>query len=197
VNLFDSCPETAACQVSFVHESLLRLITVFTNEEEHVFRVDVDTLEDHLDFDPKRKPDLQRLDKLIRKSAPGLKRYFHTGTPAGEPGMRFKMIGYGKFQYLARSGKYVDWPAVGVALQKNYISVYLSVMKDGAPLIQSYSGKLGELKVGRNNFSFRTSEDLDVRLLASLFAEADQIFNSDLCRCIHAHGGTKALRATG
>lgn len=157
-----------------------------------MFRVDVDSLEDYLDFDPKRKLDLQKLDKLIRKSAPGLKRYFHTGTPAGEPGMRFKMIGYGRFQYLARSGKYVDWPAVGVALQKNYISVYLSVMKVGAPLVQSYSGKLGELKVGRNNFTFRAYEDPDVRPLAALFAEADQIFNSDFCHGIHAHGGTKA-----
>lgn len=161
-----------------------------------MFRVDVDSLNDYLDFDPKRKPDLQKLDKLIRKSAPGLNRYFHRGTSAGEPGMRFKMIGYGKFQYLARSGKYVDWPAVGVALQKNYISVYLSVMKDGASLILSYSGKLGELRVGRNNFSFRTFEDLDVRRLASLFAEADQIFKSDLSRCVHARGGAKVQRAT-
>ena len=144
-----------------------------------MFRVEVDSLESYFDFDPKRKPDLQKLDKLLRKSAPGLKRYFHAGTPAGEPGMRFKMIGYGKSQYLARSGIYVDWPAVGVALQKNYISVYLSLMKDDSSLIQSYSGKLGELRVGRNNFSFRTYEDLDVRLLASLFAEADSIFNSD------------------
>src|SRR5215469_11881175 len=107
-----------------------------------MFRVDVDSLKDYLEFDLTRKSDLQNLDKLIRRSAPGLERYFHLGTPAGEPGMRFKMIGYGKFQYLARPGRYVDWPAVGVALQKNYISVYLAVMKDGASLIHSYSGKL-------------------------------------------------------
>lgn len=41
--------------------------------------------------------------------------------------MRFKMIGYGKTQRPAGSGKLVDWPVVGVAQQKNYISVYLSV----------------------------------------------------------------------
>ena len=72
---------------------------------------------------------------------------------------------------------------MGVALQKNYISVYLSVMKDGASLIQLYSGKLGQLKLGRNNFSSRMYEDLDVRLLASLFAEAEQIFQSDPRHC--------------
>ena len=124
----------------------------------------------------------------------GLKRYFHSGTPAGESGMRFKMIGYGKFQYVARNGQYVDWPAVGVALQKDYISVYLSAIKDGASLIQLYSRKLGQLKLGRNHFSFRTYEDLDVRLLASLFAEAEQIFQSDSRRCNLAHGGTQAIR---
>jgi hypothetical protein len=158
-----------------------------------MFRVDVDSLKDYLDFDLNRKSDLQNLDKLIRRSAPGLKRYFHRGTPAGQPGMRFKMIGYGKFQYVARSGQYVDWPAVGIALQKNYISVYLSVMKNGASLIESYSGKLGELRVGGNNFSFSAYEELDIQQLGALFAEAEQIFNSDLRRGILAHGGAKAL----
>ena len=159
-----------------------------------MLRVDVDSLKDYLDFDLKRKGDLRKLDMLIRRSAPGLKRYFHSGTPAGEPGMRFKMIGYGKFQYVARNGQYVDWPAVGVALQKNYISVYLSVIKDGAPLMQLYAGKLGRLRLGRNNLSFRMYEDLDVGLLASLFAEAGQIFQSDHRHCNLAHGGTKPMR---
>src|ERR1700722_16288961 len=140
-----------------------------------MFRVDVENLKDYLDFDLKRKSDLRKLDMLIRRSAPLLKRYFHRGTPAGEPGMRFRMIGYGKLQYGTRNGQRVDWPAVGVALQKNYISVYLSVLKGGASLIKLYSGKLGQVRIGRNHFSFRTYEDLDVRLLASLFAEVEQI----------------------
>jgi hypothetical protein len=160
-----------------------------------MFRVDVDSLKDYLDFDLERKSDIRRLDMLIRRSAPGLKRYFHRGTPVGEPGMRFKMIGYGKFQYVARNGQYVDWPAVGVALQKNYISVYLSVMKDEISLVQILSGKLGQLRLGRNHFSFKTYEDLDVRSLASMFAEAERVFQSEPGHCKLAHGGTKAMRA--
>jgi hypothetical protein len=89
-----------------------------------MFRVDVDTLEAYFAFDPKREGDLRRLDALISKAAPSLKRHFHKGTPAGEPGMRFKMIGYGKSFYHATTGEKVAWPVVGVALQKNYISVY-------------------------------------------------------------------------
>lgn len=90
-----------------------------------MFRVTADSLESYLDFDPARKPDLLRLHDLIRKAAPGLRRYFHKGTPAGEAGMRMKMIGYGKFRYAIKSGKTAEWPVIGVALQKNYISMYV------------------------------------------------------------------------
>lgn len=143
-----------------------------------MFRVDVDSLQAYYDFDPKRRSDLQKLDKLLRQSAPGLKRYFHRGTPLGEPGMRFKMIGYGRFHYRARSGKSVLWPVVGVALQKNYVSVYLSIAKDGVPLVQSFSGKLGELRSGHNNFSFERFEDLVTPAVSLLFSEAEKIFKA-------------------
>lgn len=143
-----------------------------------MFRVDVDNLQSYFDFDPQRRIDLQKLDRLLKESAPRLNRYFHRGTPPGEPGMRFKMIGYGRFHYLSRSGKSVEWPVVGVALQRNYISVYLSVAKDGVSLIQSYSGKLGELRSGSNNFSFEKYEDLVTPVVSSLFAEAEKIFKA-------------------
>jgi hypothetical protein len=144
-----------------------------------MFRVAADTLQAYLDFDPIRKIDLQKLDRLLKTSAPGLKRYFHQGTPAGEPGMRFKMIGYGKSHYIAKSGQQVEWPVVGVALQKSYISIYLSVNKDGAPLLQSYAGSLGECRAGRNNFSFVTFDDLNLANVSALLAEANQIFSAN------------------
>jgi hypothetical protein len=78
--------------------------------EATMFRVDVEILEAYFAFDPKREADLRRLDALITKAAPCLKRYFHKGTPAGEPGMRFKMIGYGKSFYHATTGEKVEWP---------------------------------------------------------------------------------------
>ena len=147
------------------------------DDETDMFRVNADTLETYLDFDPIRKIDLQKLDGLLKKSAPRLKRYFHKGTPVGEPGMRFKMIGYGKSHYLAKSGQQVEWPVVGVALQKSYISVYLSTPKDD--LVQSYAGRLGECRMGRNNFSFVRFDDLNLAAVSALLAEADQISNTD------------------
>jgi hypothetical protein len=144
-----------------------------------MFRVTADSLAAYLDFDPTRKPDLEKLDAVMRKTAPTLKRHFHQGTPAGDAGMRMKMIGYGKFRYAIKSGKTTSWPVVGVALQKNCISVYLSITKDGAPIAQSYAGRLGELRMGRNNFSFEKFDDLNTEALSSLLAEAAGIFKSD------------------
>jgi len=143
-----------------------------------VFRVEAESLGAYFAFDPLRRNELKKLDKLITSSAPGLKRYFHRGTPEGEPGMRFKMIGYGKYHYLAGDGRQVEWPAVGVALQRSYISVYFSISNKGAPLIQSYAGRLGEFRSGQNNFSFRAFEDLDPEVASALFAEAERLFRS-------------------
>jgi len=144
-----------------------------------MFRVAADSLESYLDFDPARKSDLVRLHELMRQAAPGLKRHFHKGAPAGAAGMRMKMIGYGKFRYAIKSGETIEWPVIGVALQKNYISVYVAVTKAGAPIMRSYVGKLGELRSGRNNFSFERFDDLDAAAVSSLFAEAAQIFETD------------------
>jgi len=144
-----------------------------------MFRVAADSLEVYFAFDPARKTDLEMLDKLIRAAAPSLERYFHEGTPAGEPGMRMKMIGYGSFRSANKSGTTTRWPVIGVALQKNYISVYLSVAKKGSPVVDGYAGKLGELRMGRNNFSFERFDDLDSRATSALFAEVAAIFKSD------------------
>lgn len=144
-----------------------------------MFRVAADSLAAYLDFDPERKPDLVRLHALIREAAPALKRHFHQGTPAGEAGMRMKMIGYGKFRYAIKSGKSTPWPVIGVALQKNYISVYVAVTRNGAAIVRAYAGKLGELRAGGNNFSFERFDDLNAPALSSLFAEVAGIFQAD------------------
>jgi hypothetical protein len=42
-----------------------------------------------------------------------------------------------------------------------------------------YVGKLGELKVGRNNFSFEKFDDLEIDALKDLILEAQTIFTKD------------------
>ena len=144
-----------------------------------MFQVTAATLAEYLDFDRARRRDLVSLHALLRKTAPDLRRHFHKGTLAGEPGMRMKMIGYGKFHYAVKSRKTIEWPIIGVALQKSYISVYVAVTKARAPIVPNYAGQLGELRMGRNNFSFERFADLKTTSLSSLFAEVADIFKSD------------------
>jgi Domain of unknown function (DU1801) len=144
-----------------------------------MFKVDVAGLKEYFSFDPARKGELEKLDRLIRKTAPKLVTHFHSGTPAGEAGMRMKMIGYGKSSYSKKSGKTTPWPVIGVALQKSYISVYFAVHRNGKPVTEPYIGKLGEARSGRNNFSFEKFDDLDQDLLAALIRETEAIFTSE------------------
>jgi hypothetical protein len=144
-----------------------------------MYRVEADSLEDYLDFDPERKSDLVRLHKLMREAAPDLSRYFHKGTPAGDAGMRMQMIGYGRFHYAIKSGKAIAWPVIGIALQKSYISIYIAVTRQDVPIVQAYAGQLGELRMGRNNFSFERFDDLEIAGVSALFAEVADIFAKD------------------
>jgi hypothetical protein len=144
-----------------------------------MFRVHADSLESYLNFDPERRKDLEKLHALIRDAAPNLRRYFHKGTPAGEAGMRMKMIGYGKFHYAIQSGKSTSWPVIGVALQRHYVSVYVSVTQDGLPIVRSYLGKLGESRMGRNNFSFERFSDLNAENMFKLCREIGKVYQRD------------------
>ena len=105
-----------------------------------MFKVEADSVEAYLAFDPTRRADLQAFDGVMQAAAPQLTRYFHDGTPAGTPGMRFKMIGYGR----TTDARGVEWPIVGLALQKAYISVYMSV-----EATEPWRGRLGEKRMGR------------------------------------------------
>lgn len=144
-----------------------------------MFQVHADSLASYLSFDPERRKDLEKLNALIREAAPDLRRYFHKGTPAGEAGMRMKMIGYGKFNYTIQSGKSVSWPVIGIALQRHYVSVYVSVTKDGIPIVRLYEGTLGESRMGRNNFSFGRFDDLRGASVFKLCREIAQVFRKD------------------
>jgi hypothetical protein len=126
-----------------------------------VHKVQAKTIDEYFNADPVRKSDLEALDMLIRDTAPKLDRWFYAGASDGKPGMRISLIGHGSFQYEIKSSERVEWPIVGVALQKNYMTLYTSVFKDDAPIVDQYIGRLGELKAGINNFSFVTFDQLD------------------------------------
>ena len=64
------------------------------------------------EVEPKRRGDIQRLHRLVRKVAPELK-----------PTMAFGMLGYGTVQYKYASGREGTWMKIGIANNKQYISL--------------------------------------------------------------------------
>ena len=144
-----------------------------------MFKVQANSLDEYFDADPTRKADLQAMDALIRETVPGLERWFYAGAPADGPGMRMSLIGYGSFQYEVKSGQRVTWPIVGLALQKNYISLYTSVVKGGAAITDRHKGTLGELRSGRGNFSFVTFAQLNRDGVKALLKDIDDTLRQD------------------
>ena len=65
----------------------------------------------------------------------------------------------------------VSWPVLGVALQKNYISLYNSVSVDGRPFTVGYSGCLGRARVSSKGVvTFTSRDDLNLEALADMIA---------------------------
>ncbi|WP_163511708.1 DUF1801 domain-containing protein [Fodinicola acaciae] len=126
-----------------------------------MFKVDASTVNEYFSADPAREADLRAVDRLIRSAAPALKRQFFGGTPGGRPGMSMRLVGYGLFQYHVKaSAQPIDWPVIGLALQKNHLSLYVAAVEDGAYVVERFAGRLGKVSLGRNNIRFRTYADL-------------------------------------
>ena len=135
-----------------------------------MFKVDASSVDEYLRFDPARERDMRALDALIRAAAPTLSRWFVPGTPAGQPGMTMTMIGYGRYEYTVKSAPTpVTWPILGLALQKNYISLYNSANGDGPAFTLAYDGRLGRARVSARGVITMTSlEDVDLPALAEM-----------------------------
>lgn len=135
-----------------------------------MFKVEAGSLEEYFRFDPAREEDLRALDELIRGAAPSLERWFVTGTPAGQPGMTMTMIGYGQYQYAVKNSDVpVVWPVLGLALQKNYISLYCSANRAGEPFTCGYAGLLGRARVSKKGVvTFSSLGEIDLRVLAEM-----------------------------
>jgi hypothetical protein len=134
--------------------------------------VNARSIEEYLRFDPSRESDLRTLDELIRVTAPGLPRWFVPGTPDGQPGMTMTMIGYGQFQYSVKSSPVpVTWPIIGLALQKNYISLYNSAGDDEGPFTCAYADRLGRARVSKKGVvTFSALHEVDLQALAEMIA---------------------------
>ena len=104
--------------------------------------------------------DLAVLDAQLSRVFDGHERVLWEGTMWG--GTDQRIIGYGGFRQVNRSGDAVDWFVVGLAAQKAHLSLYVSATEDGQYLVKRYADRLGRVRVGSANVSFRRLADLDL-----------------------------------
>jgi hypothetical protein len=114
--------------------------------------------------------DIRTLHTEIAAVMDGLPMQLFEGTFWG--GSEQHIIGYGTYSYQRSDGKQVEWFVVGLAQQKNYISVYLSAVEDGQYVSEKYGKDLGKVKVGKSSISFGSVADIDVARLKELVTKA-------------------------
>ncbi len=116
------------------------------------------------------REDMQTLDALISEVMEGHDRVLYAGAFWG--GSDQEIIGYGTYSYTRADKKDVEWFVIGLALQKRYISIYISAVEDGKYLSETYGPDLGKVKVGKSSIGFGHVADIDLDKLRTLLERA-------------------------
>jgi hypothetical protein len=122
------------------------------------------------------RQEMAALDELLRQIFAGHERVMWEGKMWG--GTDQRIIGYGDLQQPRPNGEKVDWFMVGLAPQKNYISLYVSAVDDGQYLVKRYAERLGKVKVGSANVTFKRLADVDRTTLQEMFSRARELLAS-------------------
>jgi hypothetical protein len=110
-----------------------------------------------------RKSEVAALDALIRKTAPKLEAFIHSG-----------MLAYGAWHYKYASGREGDWFRIGVASNKNYISLYICAGDDQGYVAERHKEALPKASIGKACVRFKRLSDLDQAALKKLIREGAQ-----------------------
>ncbi len=120
---------------------------------------DVATPEEYFEkLEEPRKSEIMRIHNLICETVPEL-----------NPHIRSGMLGYGAYHYKYASGREGDWFKIGLASNKNYISIYACAVVDGGYVAEAYKEKLPKASIGRSCIRFKKLEDVDVKVLKEIF----------------------------
>ena len=106
------------------------------------------------------RDDIAMLDAQLSRVFTGHERVLWEGVFWG--GSNQHIIGYGSYRYKGRSGTEGEWFIVGLAAQKAHLSLYVSGAEDGKSLAKRYAERLGKVKLGSANVTFKRLADLDL-----------------------------------
>jgi uncharacterized protein YdhG (YjbR/CyaY superfamily) len=115
------------------------------------------------DVEEKRRADIQRLHDLILETAPEL-----------EPTMEFGMLGYGKHAYKYASGRTGEWMKIGIANNKQYISLYCCAADEHGYVAEQYKERLPKASIGKSCVRFKRLSDLDEEVLKDLVRDCSK-----------------------
>jgi hypothetical protein len=107
-----------------------------------------------------RKSEIAALDKMIRKLAPKLAPFIHAG-----------MLAYGPWHYKYASGREGDWFRIGLASNKNYVSLYICATDGKTYVAEKFKKALPKASIGKSCVRFKRLSDLDESALAKLIRE--------------------------
>ena len=109
-----------------------------------------DTPEAYVDGLPEpRREDIGRLHARVREVAP-------TMAASAKEGM----LSYGTYRYKYASGREGEWFVLGIASQKNYISLYAPTLN-----LEPYLARLPKADIGRGCSRFKRLDDLDLGVI--------------------------------
>lgn len=132
-------------------------------------KVEASSIDEYFAKSGDRESMLRELDKLIQKNAPSLERKLFDGMSS------VVMIGYGFLPYKFADGHDGEWPVIALANQKNYMSVYVCVVKDGKYIAEAYADDLGKVSVGKSCIRFNKIEKVNLDVLAKVIKETEKL----------------------
>jgi len=112
---------------------------------------------------PDRKEVMEFLHAFIQKTLPKLKPYFG-----------YNMLGYGSFPYKNNKKEIMTWPVIGLANQKQYISLYVCAVVDGKYIAETHKKDLGKVSVGKSCIRFKKIEDVNLVTLKKVIKLAEK-----------------------
>ena len=119
------------------------------------------------------REDIATLDTEISSVMSGLERTLWEGVFWG--GTTQSIIGYGAYRYKGRSGGEGEWFVVGLAAQKNHLSLYVNATDDGQYLGKVYAPRLGKVKAGIATLQLKRASDIDLTVLREMVGRAREL----------------------
>ena len=123
-----------------------------------------DNVQEYIDqIDEPRKSEIKKIYNFIKSTLPSMK-----------SGIYHNIIGFGPYHYKSKSGSEGDWFTIGLASQKNYISVYVCCTEGTEYLAEKHKDLFPKASIGKSCIRFKKLDDLDFSALKKILLLAEK-----------------------